>query len=271
MTLTWPGVSTPFDSEHTLVTSPVVSPLVLAIIRICLAFYTLFTILFVLVWEKVVDGLETYFSYFTHLSLIGLTAYFFASAVQTFVYAFGNRRGYPLQRWPKALQGLHVVLQSTVTTYPILVTAVYWALLADPATFATRYSTFVNVSQHILNTVFVLFEVFFTHTKPFPWLHLPILILFLLGYLGIAYITEATQGFYTYSFLDIKKQHAKLAIYIVGIAAAEVVIFLIVRGVVVLRERVFAAHVRRKAESSGEKIGDWEDVERPQSPTETKA
>jgi hypothetical protein len=58
-----------------------------------------------------------YFSYFTTLTYIGLCAYFFALGVQTLVYACGNRRGYPLQRWPKFLQFLHVLLHATIVTY----------------------------------------------------------------------------------------------------------------------------------------------------------
>jgi hypothetical protein len=53
-----------------------------------------------------------------------------------------------------------------------------------------------NVSIHALNSAFALFEVFLTHAGPQPWLHTPFLVLLLGGYLGIAYITHATQGFY---------------------------------------------------------------------------
>jgi len=261
------GFPSPFDSQHTFVTSPVFSPFVLAILRLSFAIYTLFTVIFVLVWEQVVEDSDGYFSYFTHLSLIGLTAYFFAAAVQTFVYAHGNRMGYPLQRWPRPLQFLHVLLHSTIVTYPILVTAVYWGLLASSKTFESRYSSWSNVSQHILNAVFALFEILFTHAMPSPWLHLPILVLFLLGYLGVAYITHATQGFYTYSFLNPQKQGAKLAAYIAGIAIGEVVVFLLVRGVVLLRERLFTRRARRKATyGGGEKMEEWEDIERPGTP-----
>jgi len=58
-----------------------------------------------------------YFSYFTNLTYIGLCAYFFASGVQTAAYASEKGRGYPLQRWPRVLQVLHVLLHSTIITY----------------------------------------------------------------------------------------------------------------------------------------------------------
>ena len=58
-----------------------------------------------------------YFSYFTHLSYIGLIAYQFAAGVQTLCYASSGRSSYPLQRWPRFLQFLHRLLYATVTTY----------------------------------------------------------------------------------------------------------------------------------------------------------
>jgi len=256
------GISTPFDSQHTFVTSPFFSTLTLAIIRLSLASYTLFTIIFVLAHETR-EHTDTYFSYFTHLSLIGLCTYLFAAGVQTIVYAHGKRKGYPLQRWPKVLQFLHVLLHSTIITYPILVTIVFFALLADKTTFSTAYFAWSNTSQHILNTVFALFEILCTRTEPSPWLHLPILIIILLGYLGIAYITHATQGFYTYSFLNPAKEHGKLAAYIAGIAVGEAVIFLFIRRVILVRERVAAKYVGRKPT---ERMEDWEDMERPKTP-----
>ena len=57
----------------------------------------------------------SFLSYFTLLSYIGLTAYYWAAAVQTFFYARYGR--YPLCRWPRLLQGLHVLLQSTITVF----------------------------------------------------------------------------------------------------------------------------------------------------------
>jgi hypothetical protein len=48
-----------------------------------------------------------------------------------------------------------------------------------------------------MNSGFALFEVLFTRAGPMPWTHIPFLILLLGGYLGVAYITYATQGFYS--------------------------------------------------------------------------
>lgn len=103
-----------------------------------------------------------YFSYFTDLSYIGVVAYYFASGVQTLAFSRNLRRGvegYPLQRWSRFLQFLHRLLGSTITTFrkfllspvddfpslnwaiAIIVTVVYWSLLASSSTFATTFSS----------------------------------------------------------------------------------------------------------------------------------
>ena len=151
-----------------------------------------------------------YFSFFTELSYIGLVAYLWAAAVQTLFFA-RSRAVYPLQYWPRPLQFLHILLQSTILTYPILVTAIFWGVLSSPETLATRWSAWTNISEHALNTVFAAFEIFCTNASPsfganpnalsMPWIHIPFLIIMLAGYLGVAYITHATQGFYSTSLI----------------------------------------------------------------------
>ncbi|EDR02396.1 uncharacterized protein LACBIDRAFT_239370 [Laccaria bicolor S238N-H82] len=247
-----------FDEPYNLVTSYCITPTILAFLRLLFALYTLVVLLFILIWDGVHhDGAQSYvvlflcfgdilmnaaryFSYFTNLSYIGICAYFFASGVQTFFYARNLKNGvegYPLQRWPRPLQYLHVVLYCTITTLPILVTIVFWVLLASSSTFATPFSGWSNISKHALNAVFALFELLGTNVGPYPWTVLPVVIVILGGYLGVAYITHATQGIYTYSFLNPKKQGKKLAAYIIGIAIGACIIFLIARAIIVLRVR----------------------------------
>lgn len=63
-------------------------------------------------------------------------------------------------------------------------------------------------------------------------------------YLGVAYITHHTQGFYVYNFLDPSTEHAKLAAYIIGILAAALIIFAIVNVVKILLGRWTTPEVR---------------------------
>jgi len=260
------GVSAPFDTAERFVTSPVLPPLALAAIRLIFATYGLAVALFSLIWDAVkLDQANSYFSYFTNLSYIGLLSYFWASGVQTLAYAFRRRKGYPLQKWPQVFQFLHILLFTSVVTFPILVTIAYWTLLSDSSTFATTFSTWHNISAHALNTPFALFEIFFTRAGPLPWLHLPILLVFLACYLGVAYITHATQGFYTYDFLDPQIQHAKVAAYIVGIAVGEVIVFVAVHYLIVLRERLVSKSTGTPTVigRTSQPIDEWEELERP--------
>lgn len=231
------GVPSPFDTSFSLVTSPVFSPLVLGVIRLTLAIYATAFILGKIIYEGIhfkSDGayvtLHTFrrrhctehncrfFSYFTTLSYIGLLSYLWAAAVQTLAYALSRRSSYPLQRWYRPLQYLHLLLQSTVITYPILVTIVFWALLSEPSTLANTYNRWNNISEHMLNTVFAAFEILLTNISvsvgfrprsyaiSMPWVHIPFVVFLLACYLGVAYITAGTQGFYSTSHITISSR-----------------------------------------------------------------
>jgi hypothetical protein len=56
-----------------------------------------------------------------------------------------------------------------------------------------------------------------------------------------------------------------LAGYIIGIAVLELIIFLMIRFTILGREYIFANYVRTRA-TSGEKLDEWENVERPPTP-----
>ncbi|KAJ7472933.1 hypothetical protein B0H11DRAFT_2037790 [Mycena galericulata] len=238
-----------FDPYRKFVSSPVLSPVLLAAIRTLLALYALSTICTVLAFDVAMGDGKSFLSYFTELSYIGLTAYYCAAAVQTLFYArYGT---YPLQRWPRPLQALHVLLQSTVVSFPFIVTVVFWALLSSAKTFSTTYDAWSNISLHALNSAFALFELLFTNAPPAPWLALPLHVLLFAGYLGVAYITYATQGFYTYAFLDPYTEHAFVAAYIAGIALGAVIVFLLGRGVAVVRQRLAGRRGRYNGSASG--------------------
>jgi hypothetical protein len=112
---------------------------------------------------------------------------------------------------------------------------VYWGILS-PGRFPSAFSLWSNTSQHALNSFYALFEIVFPRTSPLPWLDIIPIVILLALYLGLAYITHATEGFYTYGFLDLQKNSSGIvAAYIVGILVAAIIIFLIVRYLIVLR------------------------------------
>lgn len=165
----------------------------------------------------------------------GIAFYFAFAALHTVTYA---TTGTPLlDRWPRPLQALHALLFTSVTTLPFLVTIVYWGILYDygSAWFPTVYSGWSNVSQHALNSVFALFEIIVSCVRPAPWIHAFWLVFIMALYLALAYVTHATKGFYTYSFLDPTKVHSLVAAYVFGIGIATILIFAIVWGLVWVR------------------------------------
>ncbi|KAF7974479.1 hypothetical protein HWV62_12134 [Athelia sp. TMB] len=90
-----------------------------------------------------------------------------------------------------------------------------------------------------MNSLFALFEIFLTDVRPSPWIHVVFLEIFIVCYLGVAYITHTTEGFYTYDCLGPSKEHDLLAAYIVGIAVGGALVFAIVKGLMTLRLRFF--------------------------------
>ncbi|GAP88724.1 hypothetical protein SAMD00023353_1201390 [Rosellinia necatrix] len=228
-----------WDPSHRFETSWLVSPYVLFVIRALLSLYAFTTLLFNIGYNCArpsQGGCATSraaFSYFTVLSYWGLAFYFLAASAHTLSYA---ARGRPwLDRFPRPLQALHALFYSTATTFPFLVVVVFWALLSSPATLATPYSAWSNVSQHALNAAFALVEIALPRTRPQPWAHLPFLVGLLALYLALAYLTHATKGFYTYSFLDPALQGPLVAAYVFGIAVGICVVFALARGLVWLR------------------------------------
>jgi uncharacterized membrane protein len=115
---------------------------------------------------------------------------------------------------------------------------VYWALIFDH--FVDSFDVFRAASQHALNTAFALFEITFARAEPLPWIHLLWLVILLALYIGVAYITVATEGFYVYSFLD---QHNKggrgrVAGYVFGILVVVIIVFLVVHFAIWFKKRV---------------------------------
>ncbi|KAG8862541.1 hypothetical protein FRB96_001098 [Tulasnella sp. 330] len=241
------GIALPFDGDCTLVTSNIVSSRLLGIIRLVLAIYTLVTLIVILVWEGVVTHvINQFFSYFTDLSYIGLCAYFWASAVQTLAYSSRPRPreplSYPLQSWPRVLQLLHVLLNCTVWVAPFIVTVVFWVLLADHA-LDSPFNAWHNISVHILNSLFAITDIVLSRFTP-QWSIIPVLILILGLYIALAYLTFATQHFYTYGFLDPRQKHGWVAVYVLAMIIATLLVLAIVKGICRLRDRAFDKEVK---------------------------
>ncbi|EWC48054.1 hypothetical protein DRE_02633 [Drechslerella stenobrocha 248] len=201
------------------------------------------------------------FSYFTWLTFWGITCYLLVSLAHTFSY-WRNGRAW-LESWPRWLQFLHGLYYTTVVVLPWTVTAVYWAVLFDR--FKSQYGAWNNISVHALNSVIAFLEIVVPRTEPIPWIHIPFIVVILGGYLAVAYITKATQGFYTYAFLDPTRSGAgATAGYCIGVLVATIILFSVVKGFIWLRvwvtERKFGFLGRFSAADAREKVDDGVEV-----------
>jgi hypothetical protein len=136
-----------FHLSHRFLTSWLLPPMFLAILRGVIALYAFTTIFFRFAWQGT-HGLSHVnngeLSYFTSLTFWGIAFYFLFAAIHTFLYA---RRGYaPLDHWPRPLQALHSLLYTTVVTFPFLVTIVFWVVLYDGIWFSNQFNAWSNVS-----------------------------------------------------------------------------------------------------------------------------
>jgi hypothetical protein len=265
-----------FDPNKTFVRSHFVSPLVLASIRAVMSIYSFTTIITCYAWlahKTATIGLKDVnigsykiqqsdaaigqsFSFFTYLTFWSLGFYFLVSSVHTFVYAFRQRTW--LDNWPKALQLAHSVYYSGVTSFPFLVTLVFWGTM-NSGWPAGRFEQWINISVHGLNSVFAATEIVLPATAPPPITHLSIVLLVLSVYLGLAYLTRYTQGFYVYEWMNPVHGKASIVLHVVGYAGAMIAIFLIVRYAIVARNMLAARLEARRSGELQEKVFQQDD------------
>jgi len=180
-----------------------------------------------------------YYAYFTHLTYIGLCAYFFASSFHTGIFTLNLRHlrhgdtsqglWYPLQKWGKFLQVMHIYLYCTVITFGVLAPFRTCSVPLKPRSSSPRHDSLLgnpqrrrdlcyttglfvsspglgtiwlilsvawnNISFHALNTVFVVVELVSCRV-PMPWGYLPLCVITLGLYLGLTYLVHNVQNFY---------------------------------------------------------------------------
>lgn len=241
-----------FDPSRTFVTSHFVSPLILACIRAVLCVYTSTTIIVSYVWlasntatvglkdvnigsykiEQSKAAIGQSFSFFTYLTFWSLGFYFFFSSMHTFMFAFRERTW--LHSWPKVLQLMHSLYYSCVTSMPFLVTIVFWGTM-NSGWPAGRFEQWMNISVHGLNSVFAVVEIMLSATEAPPFSHLSVVLLVLSSYLGLAYLTRDTQGFYVYEWMNPAHGNVSILLHVLGYAAGMITIFFLVSGAIRLR------------------------------------
>ncbi|KAI1543811.1 hypothetical protein PtrCC142_003859 [Pyrenophora tritici-repentis] len=267
----WGIPNTGFDPSYSFVRSHFVSPVVLACIRALLSIYCFATIIISYSWLahktavfKLKDvNIGSYsvqhsnaaigqsFSFFTYLTFWSLGFYFMISSVHTFMYAFRKRTW--LYNWPKALQLLHSMYYSTMTSLPFLVTIVFWGTM-NSGWPPGRFEQWHNLSVHALNSVFAAAEITLSATEPLPWNHLSIVLGILSMYLGLAYLTQYAQGFYVYEWMNPAHGNVSIILHVLGYAGGMIVLFAIARYAIVLRNMLAGRIQESKDEILSEKL-----------------
>ncbi|CAI7616008.1 unnamed protein product [Penicillium glandicola] len=257
------------DDKHYFETSWILPPAILAGLRGLISLYIFTTIFVFWGWYGTHDEsamIGQSFSYFTWLTYWGIGFYMLFAAIHTACYA-RTGRSVLFDRWPRAFRLLHSLLFVTITTYPLLVTVVFWALIFVPPWYTVTFTGFQNLSQHGLNSLYALLEITLATTTPHPFIALPFLVLMLLFYLCVAYITHASQGWYPYTFLDVGShgQNSKVVTgYCFGIFAMVLVFFFVSWGLIHLRRRFTHGKIKRArrdplcAHVAGGVVGDVE-------------
>lgn len=262
-----------FDTSYTFVRSDFVSPVVLACIRALLCIYSFTTIITCYTWlahETATISLkdvniDSYtiqqsdaaigqsFSFFTYLTFWSLGFYFLTSSIHTFMYAF-QQRTWLHNSWPRPLQLAHSLYYSSITSFPFLVTIVFWGTM-NSGWPPGRFEQWINISVHGLNSVFAVLEILLPATQPPPWTHLSVVLLVLSSYLGLAYLMHETQGFYVYEWMNPAHGNWSIVLHIAGYAGGMIALFVLARYTIVARNLLTETMelTRKRVEEMGEK------------------
>ena len=234
-----------YDAAHSFVRSSFIPTIALALLRLLISIYAFSTIVVGYTWQaynlsylNLKDvNIHSYlvisnqiaigrsFSYFTWLCFWSQAFYFLVSGAHTLVFSRRGRTWLHDERCPTVLQLCHSLWYTTVTTYPFLVSIVFWCTMYSGPWPTGRYEQWLNLSVHGLNSLFALIEIILPATQRPPIAHLAVLLVVLSLYLGLAYLTKATQDFYVYEWLNPAHGNLSIIIHILGYAGGVSCIF----------------------------------------------
>ncbi|KAF8981720.1 hypothetical protein BGZ46_002383 [Entomortierella lignicola] len=208
-----------------IVTSNLVSPKTLMIIRGLIFLYVLAAT--ISVWVTSLDALD-YFKYFTHLTYFGLMSYFLASTLWGYFYL--RQPESERANWVKSGSPwwayTHWLLYATVVTFSVIVPIVFWSLLASGISSWTPLEYYQNISEHALDGVFgALFEMTLNRHFLQP-VHSFFVAAVMILYMFWAFVVYAATGGWVYPFLA-WSQGPKAAIYYIAIAIALFIVYFV--------------------------------------------
>lgn len=131
-----------------------------------------------------------WFAYFTHLSYLGLTAYFWVSISLTLRRLLYPQRS--LKRKPEVIEIVACMLYTFSFTFHIIVPLIYWTLLGSGYSFADDdpLGRWKQLSVHALDFAVILIE-FFCNKFVYCWGHLLIMTVMMICYIFYTWIFAA--------------------------------------------------------------------------------
>jgi len=116
----------------------------------------------------------------------------------------------------------------------LIVLVVFWTVLANNA-LAYPQVAWQNISMHALNSVFAFIEVVLPATRPHALVHLGPLVVLLVLYLALTYISHSIRGYYVYPFLDPVNGAGGIVGILVGTPVATALVFAVIKGLILGR------------------------------------
>ncbi|KAG0051470.1 hypothetical protein BGZ83_003755 [Gryganskiella cystojenkinii] len=222
-----------------IVTSNLVSPKALFIVRLIELLYV--TAAIISVWATASSAGE-YFRYFTNLTYFGIFAYLLACTIWSFGYL--RQPVSERARWVKLGNPwwgrTHWLLYSTVAIYSIVVPIVFWTLLTAGMKYWTPLDWYQNLSVHALDGLFGAIVELTLNRHVLEPIHSIFVAGVMVLYMFLTFIVHKTQGLWVYPFLDWSKGPIAAAYYI-GIAIGLFIIFFISMYIHRVRNRAFAS------------------------------
>ncbi|KAK3819544.1 MAG: hypothetical protein J3Q66DRAFT_159532 [Benniella sp.] len=206
-----------------IVTSNIVRPKTLAILRGILCTYSLIVV--VSLWATA-SSATTYLSFFTNLTYLGLTFYLMCTTLWSIGYL--RQPSHERAQWLKNRSPwwgrIHWLLYSTVVTFHFIVPVVFWTLLSNGG-IRSALGNWQNISVHALDGAFAIFELVFNRHMLEP-IHSFVVAGVMVLYMLLTFVVHATEDRWVYPFLD-WDQGAICAAYYIGIAIGLFVVFFV--------------------------------------------
>ncbi|KAG0167940.1 Transmembrane protein 62 [Apophysomyces sp. BC1034] len=214
-----------FEPERA-VTSYFVSSTILFCIRVALALYSTIVLWADIGWCIETGQFDHFFAYFTHLTFIGLHAYFLTTLYHHARYLLNSCRPATFLGQPATLNYLYVYLYHTIITYNIITPLVYWLLLSGEVLggqYVAPMDWWLTISLHGA-TAFMMFTDVMLNRMVIYIRMVIFVFLTVVVYMLLTFIIFGTEGWWVYSFLD-WKQGPSAAIWYLMVSSFVIICF----------------------------------------------